>query len=123
MIEAPQSNLSGIQLERNAHGRLVLTLGNGLVYEAVVPVRAFPIAAPAEGSDRRHPRQRHPPAARAGRSTRANAAAASAALTNVIQAKAPAGDSGSAPTRPVPIAAQPICRNPSSAEAMPARSP
>ena len=49
MIEAPQSNLSGMQLERNAHGRLVLTLGNGLVYEAVVPVRAFPIAAPAEG--------------------------------------------------------------------------
>jgi hypothetical protein len=49
MIEAPQSNLNGMQLVRNAHGRLVLTLGNGLVYEAVVPVRAFPIAAPAEG--------------------------------------------------------------------------
>lgn len=49
MIEAPQSDLSGMQLVRNPHGRLVLTLGDGTVYESVVPVRAFPIAAPAEG--------------------------------------------------------------------------
>ena len=44
-----QSDLSGIQLLRNAHGRLVLTLANGEVFEAVVPVRAFPLAAPDEG--------------------------------------------------------------------------
>jgi hypothetical protein len=35
-----------MRLARNAHGRLVLTLGNGLVYEAVVPVRAFPSRHP-----------------------------------------------------------------------------
>lgn len=49
MIDAPQSNLAGIQLVRNTHGRLVLTLGNGTVFEAVTPVRAFPIEAPLEG--------------------------------------------------------------------------
>ena len=49
MIEAPQSNLSGMQLTRNAHGRLVLTLANGHVFEGVTPVRAFPIEAPLEG--------------------------------------------------------------------------
>ncbi len=36
-------------LSRNAFGRLVLTLPRGDVYEGVVPVRAFPIAAPDEG--------------------------------------------------------------------------
>ena len=49
MIEAPHSNLTGMQLVRNTHGRLVLTLADGTVFEAVVPVRAFPIAAPNEG--------------------------------------------------------------------------
>ena len=36
-------------LARNAHGRLVLTLADGTTHEGVTPVRAFPIAAPAEG--------------------------------------------------------------------------
>ena len=49
MIDVSPSNLTGMQLVRNAHGRLVLTLGDGTVFEAVVPVRAFPIAAPTEG--------------------------------------------------------------------------
>ena len=39
----------GIALERNPHGRLVLRLPDGTVHEGVVPVRAFPIAAPDEG--------------------------------------------------------------------------
>lgn len=38
-----------LQLQRNAHGRLVLTLACGTVHTDVVPVRAFPIAAPDEG--------------------------------------------------------------------------
>ena len=38
-----------IQLARNPHGRLVLTLADGSVHEGVTPVRAFPIAAPGEG--------------------------------------------------------------------------
>ncbi len=37
------------QLTRNAFGRLVLTAADGTVCEDVVPVRAFPIAAPGEG--------------------------------------------------------------------------
>ncbi len=37
------------QLARNAFGRLVLTSAAGDVVEGVVPVRAFPIAAPGEG--------------------------------------------------------------------------
>ena len=37
------------QLARNAYGRLVLTAADGTVCEGVVPVRAFPIAAPDEG--------------------------------------------------------------------------
>lgn len=37
------------QLTRNAFGRLVLTTAAGDVTEGVVPVRAFPIAAPTEG--------------------------------------------------------------------------
>ena len=40
---------SALQLQRNAHGRLVLTLPCGTVHTDVVPVRAFPIAAPQEG--------------------------------------------------------------------------
>jgi hypothetical protein len=37
------------QLERDAHGRLVLTDANGLRHLAVQPVRAFPLSAPDEG--------------------------------------------------------------------------
>jgi hypothetical protein len=37
------------ELQRNSFGRLVLTLPDGTVHEGVVPVRAFPLAAPAEG--------------------------------------------------------------------------
>ncbi len=37
------------KLNRNAFGRLVLTTANGEAHEGVVPVRAFPIAAPEEG--------------------------------------------------------------------------
>jgi len=36
-------------LARNLHGRLVMTLADGTAHEGVMPVRAFPIAAPAEG--------------------------------------------------------------------------
>jgi hypothetical protein len=38
-----------LELQRNAFGRLVLTAEDGLVHDGVVPVRAFPIAAPVEG--------------------------------------------------------------------------
>ncbi|WP_066273407.1 cyanophycin metabolism-associated DUF1854 family protein [Hydrogenophaga palleronii] len=37
------------RLQRNAFGRLVLTDAQGQAHEGVVPVRAFPIAAPDEG--------------------------------------------------------------------------
>lgn len=37
------------QLTRNSHGWLQLTASDGRVHENVVPVRAFPIAAPTEG--------------------------------------------------------------------------
>ena len=37
------------QLERDAHGQLVLTSADGVRHLGVVPVRAFPIAAPNEG--------------------------------------------------------------------------
>ena len=37
------------QLQRNAFGRLVLTDAQGEHHEGVLPVRAFPIAAPTEG--------------------------------------------------------------------------
>lgn len=37
------------QLHRNAFGRLVLTRESGEQFDGVVPVRAFPIAAPDEG--------------------------------------------------------------------------
>ena len=39
---------STIQLNRDVHGRLQLTSSDGSVHEGVVPVRAFPLAAPAE---------------------------------------------------------------------------
>ncbi len=39
---------TGFRLERNAFGRLVLTTAEGDVCEGVVPVRAYPIAAPEE---------------------------------------------------------------------------
>jgi len=38
-----------MNITRNAHGRLVLTLPDGTAHEGVTPVRAFPIAAPGEG--------------------------------------------------------------------------
>ena len=38
-----------IQLLRDAHGRLVLTLADGSKHAGVQPVRAFPIGAPSEG--------------------------------------------------------------------------
>ncbi|WP_440109793.1 cyanophycin metabolism-associated DUF1854 family protein [Acidovorax sp. BL-A-41-H1] len=38
-----------VQMARNAHGRLVLVMADGSRHEGVTPVRAFPIAAPAEG--------------------------------------------------------------------------
>jgi len=37
------------ELKRNAHGRLVLHMADGSEHVGVVPVRAFPIAAPDEG--------------------------------------------------------------------------
>lgn len=37
------------RVSRNAFGRLVLVAADGRAYEGVVPVRAFPIAAPEEG--------------------------------------------------------------------------
>ena len=37
------------ELEREPHGRLVLTAADGTRHEGVVPVRAFPIAAPLQG--------------------------------------------------------------------------
>lgn len=40
---------SAFQLERHASGRLLLTDGKGEQHLGVVPVRAFPIAAPDEG--------------------------------------------------------------------------
>lgn len=42
-------NMSNIQLQRDAHGRLVLTLADGSEHAGVQPVRAFPIGAPDEG--------------------------------------------------------------------------
>ena len=42
-------NSAPFQLERDAHGQLVLTMADGVRHQGVVPVRAFPIAAPNEG--------------------------------------------------------------------------
>ena len=38
-----------VQLKRNAFGKLTFTDADGSVHDGVVPVRAFPIAAPEEG--------------------------------------------------------------------------
>ena len=40
---------SNIQLQRDGHGRLVLTLADGSEHAGVQPVRAFPIGAPDVG--------------------------------------------------------------------------
>jgi len=45
----PESRLEPFALEQDAMGQWVLRLQDGLVYERVVPVRAFPIASPREG--------------------------------------------------------------------------
>ncbi len=37
------------RLTRNAFGRLVLSRADGMTFENVVPVRAFPLSAPEEG--------------------------------------------------------------------------
>ena len=42
-------NTPDFQLEHDAFGRLVLVFTTGERHEGVVPVRAFPIAAPDEG--------------------------------------------------------------------------
>lgn len=42
-------NATPFQLERDAHGRLLLTTADGVRHAGVVPVRAFPIAAPQDG--------------------------------------------------------------------------
>jgi len=41
--------MPGFELSRNNFGRLVMTLPDGTEHEGVVPVRAFPIAAPDDG--------------------------------------------------------------------------
>jgi hypothetical protein len=41
--------MTTLQLIRDAHGQLQLTAADGSVHAGVVPVRAFPIAAPGEG--------------------------------------------------------------------------
>lgn len=43
------SHKPNFQLTRNPYGKLVLTAADGTVHEAVAPVRAFPIADPANG--------------------------------------------------------------------------
>ena len=42
-------SLADVQLHRNAHGRLVLTMPGYIPQSGVLPVRAFPLAAPSEG--------------------------------------------------------------------------
>lgn len=49
MTPVPTPAYPDFQLARHASGRLVLTDGNGQQHLGVVPVRAFPIAAPDEG--------------------------------------------------------------------------
>lgn len=46
---APATTGMGAMLQRDAHGRLVLTMPDGSMHEDVTPVRAFPIASPREG--------------------------------------------------------------------------
>jgi hypothetical protein len=41
--------MSDFELHRNAYGKLELTLPDGTIHRAIVPVRAFPIADPAHG--------------------------------------------------------------------------
>ena len=49
-IAAPAApSLAELQLHRNAHGRLVLTMPGYIPQSGVLPVRAFPLAAPSEG--------------------------------------------------------------------------
>lgn len=48
-MSLPSPSHASVLLERNAHGRLVLTLPDGTQHSDVQPVRAFPIAAPGEG--------------------------------------------------------------------------
>lgn len=49
-IDEPQAMTPiDFQLERDAFGRIVLTDASGQRHQGVVPVRAFPIAAPLEG--------------------------------------------------------------------------
>ena len=43
------SELINLALSRNAFGKLVLVTEDGVSHEGVVPVRAFPIAAPDDG--------------------------------------------------------------------------
>ena len=38
-----------LRMHRDAHGRLALTLPDGTAHSGVLPVRAFPLAAPEEG--------------------------------------------------------------------------
>lgn len=49
MTAAPTIDDTSFQLERHASGRLLLTDSKGQQHLGVVPVRAFPIAAPDEG--------------------------------------------------------------------------
>ena len=42
-------SLADVQLHRNAHGSLVLTMPGYIPQSGVTPVRAFPLAAPSEG--------------------------------------------------------------------------
>jgi hypothetical protein len=49
MNGAAMNHAVDFRLERNAFGRLVLIDTDGQRHEGVVPVRAFPIAAPDEG--------------------------------------------------------------------------
>ncbi|MFN6996200.1 MAG: DUF1854 domain-containing protein [Aquincola tertiaricarbonis] len=43
------ATLEDFQLQRDGFGRLVLTTADGMRHEGVLPVRAFPLAAPDEG--------------------------------------------------------------------------
>lgn len=49
MTPSPTSAISAFQLERHASGQLLLVTEDGEQHLGVVPVRAFPIAAPDEG--------------------------------------------------------------------------
>ncbi len=45
----PQTTAPDFSLSRTALGRLVFTSADGTVHDGVLPVRAFPLAAPDEG--------------------------------------------------------------------------